>query len=142
MQKEIIDFFQTQFISVFALEMMDGSPHASTMHFAFSENPMMFLFETYKPYRKYEALAGREISRASLVIGFDENNRRTLQVDGEAHIIKSDSERILFNKIYFKKFPNKKEKADQDKFVSFIFIPKWWRYTDWDSPKGKTVLSS
>ncbi|MFA6520199.1 MAG: pyridoxamine 5'-phosphate oxidase family protein [Candidatus Paceibacterota bacterium] len=142
MQKEIIDFVHSQFLSVLAVEMMDGSPHVATMHYAFSDEPQMFLFETYRPHRKSEALFGRDVSRASMVIGFDENNRKTLQIDGEVKLLTSDTERLIFNKIYFKKFPNKKEKSKDPKFVFFSFIPKWWRFTDWDAPGGKKIVSS
>ncbi|HEY4512948.1 MAG TPA: hypothetical protein VJH06_00315 [Candidatus Paceibacterota bacterium] len=142
MPKEVLDFINSQFLSVLAVEMMDGSPSAATVHFALSEEPFMFLFETYSPYRKSEALLGRESSRASVVIGFNENDRKTLQMDGTVRVLATDTERILFNKIYFKKFPNKREKSQDPKFIFFCFEPKWWRYTDWDSLKGKVVLSS
>lgn len=142
MNKEIIDFIKSQWISVLAVEMMDGSPHAATIHFAFNEDTNTFLFETYRPYRKCEALFGRVASRASLVVGFNENDRKTLQIDGEVQILHSDTERMLFSKIYFKKFPNKKEKSSDPKFVFFSLTPKWWRYTDWDSPSGKIIISS
>ena len=142
MSEEVIDFINSQFLSVLSVEMMDGSPHAATVHFAMSEEPFMFLFETYRPYRKCEALFGREISRASVVIGFDESNRKTLQMDGEVKLLTTDTEMMLFNKVYFKKFPNKKEKSKDPKFVFFAFVPKWWRYTDWDHSSGKVILSS
>ena len=95
MPREVVDFINKQFLSVLAVEMLDGSPHAATVHFAFSEDPLLFMFETHRPYRKCEALFGRAVSRASLVIGFDENNRKTLQIDGEVKLIKSDTERWL-----------------------------------------------
>jgi len=54
--------------------------------------------------------------------------------------LQTDTEKLLFNKIYFKKFPNKKNNDPQ--FVFFSLTPKWWRYTDWDSPSGKIIISS
>ena len=140
MNKEAVDFINTQFLSVLAVEMMDGSPHAATLHFAYHEDTNTFLFQTYRPYRKCEALFGREKSRASLVIGFNENDRKTFQVDGEVKLMETDTEKILFNKTYFKKFPNKK--SDDPKFVFFSLSPKWWRYTDWEAPAGKKIISS
>ena len=142
MPEEVIDFIRSQFLSVLAVEMMDGSPHAATVHFAFHEESLLFLFETYRSHRKYEALFGREKSRASLVIGFNESDRKTLQVDGEVKLMTTDEGMLLYNKIYFKKFPKKKEKSGDTKFVSFCLVPTWWRFTDWDSPKGKIILSS
>ena len=142
MPEEVIDFINSQFLSVLSVEMMDGSPHGATVHFAFSNSPLLFLFETHRSYRKCEALFGRPASRASLVIGFNENNRKTLQMDGEVRLMEEDSERIMFNRIYFKKFPKKKEKYQDSSFVFFSFTPLWWRYTDWEHPGGKRILSS
>ena len=141
MKKEIIDFINSQWICVLALEMLDGSPHASTVHFAYDDATSSFLFETYSGYRKAEALCNKKIVRASIVIGFDEKDMRTLQIDGEARLIIKDEE-DLFDGIYFGKFPNKKEKSKDPKFLKFSFSTKWWRYTDWTNKSGKVIISS
>lgn len=141
MKKEIIDFINSQRICVLALEMMDGSPHASTVHFALDDKSETFFFETYRPYRKCEALFGRETSRASIVVGFDEKVMKTLQLDGEVKLVKEE-EREFFDKVYFEKFPNKLEKSRDPKFVFFSFKPKWWRFTDWTGPNGKVIITS
>jgi uncharacterized protein YhbP (UPF0306 family) len=81
------------------------------------------------------------VSRASLVIGFGESVMKTFQLDGEVRLLKDD-EREHFDTVYFQKFPERKEKSKDPKFVCFVFEPKWWRYTDWTKPTGKFVLSS
>lgn len=140
MQQQILDYLKTQRIGVLALEMLDGSPHAATVHFAHSENPVVFYFETNKKYRKAEALFGREVTRASLVIGSDENNMATLQMDGVAALIKPDEQKV-FEDIYLGKFPAKHAKIN-DEAVFFRFIPTWWRFTDWRGSTGKVILTS
>ena len=124
-----------------AVEMLDGSPHGATVHFACSENPLLFFFETLSDYRKSEPLLGREVSRATMVIGTDEINRKTLQMDGEVRVI-NDIEKDLYSEVYFGKFPNKLEKSKDPKFVRFLFVPKWWRFTDWADKEGKKILIS
>ena len=141
MQQEILDYIKSQPVGVLAVEMMDGSPHAATVHFANSENPLIFFFETDRHYRKAEALLGREVSRASFVIGTDESTMRTLQLDGEIRLLK-DEEKQLFNDTYLGKFPKKVKKSEEPSTVFFVFIPKWWRFTDWTGPKGKIIISS
>ena len=141
MSPEIINFIQSQRVCVIALEMLDGSPHAATVHFAFDQEANMFLFETCRDYRKAEPLFGREISRASLVIGFDESNMKTLQIDGEVKLVKAE-EQQHFDEVYYGKFPTKKEKNYGSPAVFFSFTPTWWRYTDWTKPEGKFILSS
>lgn len=141
MKQEILDFIKTERICVLAVEMLDGSPHSATVHFAHTENPLTFLFRTHRNYRKSEPLFGREISRASIVIGFDENNMKTFQVDGEVRLVRDD-ERASFNEVYLGKFLEKKQKDDDPTSVSFVFVPTWWRFTDWTKPEGKFILTS
>ncbi len=141
MQREIVDFINSQRICVLALEMQDGSPHGSTVHFAFDEKSSTFFFETYNIYRKGEVLLQKEKVRASIVIGFDEKVMKTLQIDGEARII-TDEEKELFENVYIGKFPEKKEKSADKKFVKFSFTPTWWRYTDFKSSSGKLIINS
>ena len=142
MTPEILNYIQSQRVGVLAVEMMDGSPHAATVHIANTENPLVFYFETNREYRKCEPLFGREITRASLVIGSNETDMKTLQMDGNVRLLKTDEEKKAFQEIYLEKFPNKKAKAANPNVVPFVFIPTWWRFTDWTRPKGKIILSS
>jgi uncharacterized protein YhbP (UPF0306 family) len=141
MNQEILDYIKSQRVGVLAVEMLDGSPHAATVHFAHTENPLQFFFETYRDYRKAEPLFERKITRASLVIGTDEITMKTLQLDGQVRLIETE-EKELYDEIYFGKFPAKKEKSKDPKFVFFTFIPSWWRFTDWTKPTGKLILTS
>lgn len=141
MSKEILDYIKTQRVGVLAIEMMNGSPHAATVHFAHTEDPFVFYFETYKEYRKAEALTGREKSRASFVIGSDESNMKTLQLDGIVELLKPE-EMEIYGKTYFAKFPNKLEKYREKEFLCFKLTPTWWRFTDWTNPQGKSIVLS
>ena len=141
MDQRILDFIETQRTGVLAVEMLDGSPHGATVHFAHIENPLIFYFETYREYHKCEALFGRAQTRASFVIGTTETDMKTLQLDGIAELIKPE-EKENYDKVYFGKFGEKLEKSKDPKFVFFKFTPNWWRYTDWKGPQGKLILTS
>lgn len=140
MKPEILDFVKTQRCGVLAIEMMDGSPHGATVHFANSDDPFVFYFETNTNYRKTEALNGREKSRATFVIGTGEDIMKTMQMDGVVKLLKEE-EIEEFNKVYLDKFPEKKEKMHDD-VILFKFTPTWWRYTDWTDKNGKKILTS
>jgi uncharacterized protein YhbP (UPF0306 family) len=144
MDKKITEFINSQRVGVLAVEMPDGSPHAATVHFAYDTNSGLFLFETYRTYRKAEPLFAKEAVRATFVIGTDEQTKKTLQIDGTAQLVTSNAEKELFKKIYFEKFPEKLKKAEEmgENFVSFSFKPTWWRFTDWTPPQGKVIMSS
>ncbi len=141
MNQEILNYLNTQTVCAFSVEMPDGSPHAATVHFAHSEEPFMFFFETDRNYRKSEALLGKEITRACLVVGVDEKNKKTFQADGEARLLKPDEEK-LFQEIYLGKFPAKEKKKADPNALFFVFIPKWWRFTDYTKPEGRVVFTS
>ncbi len=139
MNQEILNYAKVQRVCTLSLEMMDGSPHAATVHFAHQDNPFMFFFETDKTSRKSEALFGKEEVRASIVIGSNESDMKTFQMDGVARLIK-DTEGDLYEKIYHEKFPEKKAKSQGPNYVKFVFTPTWWRWTDWTKPEGKLIL--
>ena len=140
-QKEILDFITSQRVGVLAIEMPDGSPHAATVHFAHTADPLIFYFETNRDYKKSEALFGKDLSRASFVIGTDEGTMKTFQTDGSAQLVKA-ADMEQFKSIYLGKFSEKKDKSKDPKFVAFTFTPTWWRYTDFAGPSGKVVLAS
>ncbi len=141
--QNIIEYIQSQRVGVLAVEMLDGSPHAATVHFAYDPITEKFFFETYRDYRKAEPLFGNKFTRASFVIGQNEDNPRTLQLDGVVELIVEEEEKNNFEKIYFGKFPDKREKyASDSKFVIFSFSSNWWRFTDWTGPNGKEIILS
>ena len=140
MNQQILDYIKNQRIGVFAVEMLDGSPHAATLHFANSDSPLVFYFRTEKTYRKSESLIKNTETRGSFVVGVDEANMQTFQADGIARLVIS-SELEVFEKIYLSKFPEKK-KTDLDKSIVFSFTPTWWRYTNFNGPNGKLIISS
>jgi hypothetical protein len=141
MNKNILDYLKTQRLGVLAVEMLDGSPHGATVHFANSEDPFIFFFETNREYKKSEALFGRDESRATFVVGVDENNLITFQLDGIVRLVKEE-EMELYKDVYLEKFPNKAKKIGDPKVVHFIFTPTWWRYTDWTKKGESIVLTS
>ena len=140
-QQEILDFITSQRVGVLAIEMPDGSPHAATVHFAHTADPLIFYFETNRDYKKSEALFGKDLSRASFVIGTDEGTMKTFQTDGTAQLVKSD-DMEQFKLIYLGKFDEKKDKSMNPKFVAFTFTPTWWRYTNFSGTNGKVILTS
>ena len=62
---------------------------------------------------------------------------KTFQMDGNVRHLEKDTDLV---KIYLEKFPNKAAKYEHDVFLSMI--PKWWRFTDWSKPEGKTIYMS
>lgn len=135
------DFLATQRVGVLAVEMLDGSPHAATVHFAHQSAPLRFYYETYPEYRKAEPIQAKETVRASFVVGTAEAEMKTLQLDGIVQRVQP-ADQAAFDAIYFAKFPDKRAKADERPILFFTFEPTWWRFTDWQTPTGKLELAS
>lgn len=141
MNQEILDYIKTQRVGVLAVEKLDGAPHAATVHFAHIEEPLMFFFESHRTSIKMQSVLQKPSVRASFVIGSDERNMKTLQLDGEVKLLKPE-QKELFDAAYLGKFGEKKAKMADPKFVFYTFTPTWWRFTDWTKPEGKLILLS
>ncbi len=139
MPKEIIEYIASERVGVISVEMLNGSPHAATVHFAHNDEPLRFIFETERTYRKSEPLLKNAKTRAALVIGFEEGPKaKTLQLNGEVQVTKD----IKHRDTYLKKFSEKADKAENPDVLFFTFTPTWWRFTDWGRPEGKTIITS
>lgn len=141
MHQSTLDYLKTQRVGVLALQMPDGSPHAATLHYAHTQKPVKFFFETSKESFKGKAILNKKITEASFVVGSDESNMKTLQLDGFVQLLK-DSELKDFNSIYLGKFPEKKAKTSEPHIICFTFTPTWWRFTDWTTTNGKLIITS
>jgi hypothetical protein len=138
MNTEIIEFLQHEKIGVIALEMLDGSPHGATVKFAFSPDPLVFIFETNRNYKKCEALFGRPESRASLVVGTNLGDMKTLQLDGIAKLVTDQ----VIKEMYLSRFPENRKWTDDSDTVYFSFIPSTWKFSEYKFSGGKKVVTS
>jgi len=139
--QEVADYLKTQKVGVLAVLMPDGSPHAASLHFAHTDDPFVFLMQTGRGSRKCEALLQNSSTRASLVIGVDLGDMKTLQLDGIARTLQED-EADAFTHTYLTKFPSKEKALKDPNTLCILFTPSWWRFTDWTGPEGRKVWSS
>lgn len=140
MNNELYEYLDTQKIGVVGLSMPDGSLHAATIHFA-NNNDLWFFFATGEGTKKSEALLNNQVCQATFVVGTDASTMKTFQAHGEARLV-NETEQELFDKVYFGKFADRKSTVKDPKAVYFLFITKWWRYSDFKHPKGKLIISS
>ena len=132
----MLEFMGKERACVLAVQLLDGTPHTATVHFAHAADPLRLIFTTSPKYRKSEALLKGGPVPASVTVGVSEDDMRTFQLDGTVQI--TEDKDII--ETYFQKFPEKREHFTEDFF--FVFTPTWWRYTDWTKPEGKTVMTS
>jgi len=139
MNKEILDFVQSEPVCAIALILPDGSPHNATLHHAHALDPFCLIFETNDESRKFSAFSYGNSARASVVIGVNENDFRTLQLNGLATRIDKNDPKVA---VYTDKFPKKASRIADEHIQFFIFTPVWWRYSSWTPDKRKSIISS
>lgn len=141
MPQEILEYLKTQNVGVLAVEMPNGSPHAATLHYANTENPIQFYFGTDKTSRKVESLLVKPSTRASFVVGSNEGDMRTLQLDGVISLVPAHDNQN-FESVYFGKFPQKLANPQPAEQANLVFRPNWWRFTDWTKSADKMTTTS
>ncbi|MFY9457610.1 MAG: pyridoxamine 5'-phosphate oxidase family protein, partial [Candidatus Spechtbacterales bacterium] len=90
MQKSIFQFVQKHRVSVLAIEMPNGVPHAAALHYSEQQDPLKLFFSTTRSSEKLKAFDGKRTVKGSVVIGFSEEEWLTMQMDGEARIVEED----------------------------------------------------
>ncbi len=140
-EQKVLEFLESNRVGVLSVLLKDGSPHGATVHFSHQNNPAKFFFLTDRTYRKCEALLEGGLVRASFVIGFSEEEMKTLQLDGTVRIVSDGEELAALKKIHFQKIPTAKEHENDPDSVFLEFTPTWWRYTDYNT-KPETKISS
>lgn len=139
MPPEVLDYIKNQRVGVLAVEMMDGSPHAATVHFAYTEQPFVLYFKSENKTKKAQPLNSKQKVRASYVIGVSEAEMKTLQMDGFLERV-SPEEKPVYDTVFYGRF-SEKTKKDADPTAAYLkFTPTWWRFTDWTLPQGKTII--
>lgn len=131
--ESVISFLQSNRISVLTTLLPDGSPHGATLHYSHSTDPLELYFSTENTSRKCQNLMGGKFSKASVVIGFSEQEWKTLQMDGEIQAVLDKSELEKVHKVHYAKHPNSEQYKNDPATVFLKFTPKWWRYTDYNT---------
>lgn len=140
MDQKILEILNKERSSALSISLLDGSPHAACMAFAYKENPLEILFLTDKKSKKCEPLLKGLSAKASFVIGFSESDMVELQIDGEIKIEEDRGKIEEIRKIYFEKYPDHK-RYENEGSVYLVFTPIWWRYTDF-KPVPNLIITS
>lgn len=141
MDSQVIEFLAKNRVSVLTTLLLDGSPHSATLHYSHIDEPLKFFFSTEKTSRKCKGLLDGKKVKASMVVGFSEEEWITLQMDGVVKAIIDLNELRKIHKIHYAKHPNSEKYKDDSATIFLKFAPKWWRYTDYNT-NPITIISS
>ncbi|KKQ92357.1 MAG: hypothetical protein UU16_C0003G0015 [Candidatus Woesebacteria bacterium GW2011_GWA2_40_7] len=139
METKVLDFLDKQRVCCLTTLLEDGSPHASAMHFSHSNEPLEIYIQTENTSRKCQALLSGKDIKASIVIGFSEEEFKTLQMDGNIKIVNPENLNDI-HQIHYYKLPDAKKWKDDPATIFLVFKPTWWRYTEY-KPEFKVISS-
>jgi general stress protein 26 len=139
--EKILNFLDSNRVGVLSVLLKDGSPHGATVHFSHQINPTKFFFLTDRKYKKCDALLEGNPVRASLVIGFSEEEMKTLQLDGTIRKVSDTEELSNLKEVHFKKIPTAKQYENDHDSVFLEFVPTWWQYTDYNTSPETRIAS-
>lgn len=140
MDAQIIEFLDNHRIGCLTTLLGNGSPHSAAVHFANSEEPFAFYFSTEKTTKKVQGMISGKVVPASLVIGFSEEEWKTLQMNGNATIA-TGRDLAEAHKVYYTKYPSGEKHKDNPDTVFIKFTPNWYRFTDYKQKPPNIVTS-
>ncbi|MBI2103481.1 pyridoxamine 5'-phosphate oxidase family protein [Candidatus Woesebacteria bacterium] len=141
MNPKVLKFIKQNRVSVLTTLRKDGGPHSAALHYAFDEKPLKFYFSTENISRKVQALLKGKATKASMVIGFSEEEWLTLQMDGIVKAVLKPKELANVHKVYYKLHPSSLKYKDDPATIFLEFTPTWWRYSDYNFSPPKTISS-
>lgn len=140
MDKIVLDYIQNNRVCALAVQLEDGTPHTAALHYSHVPDPVVMYFSTENTSKKCEALITGKTVKGSVTIGFSEEEWITLQMDGDVSMILDPEELKAAKAIHYPKHPNSQKFENDPATVFLKFVPKWWRYTDYNT-KPMTVIS-
>ena len=131
----LYNFISKHKYAVLSTVTKENLPEAALVGIAVTTD-LKIIFDTVSTSRKYENL----ITNPSIafVIGWD--NEQTIQYEGIARIpTTKEFDKLL--EIYFKAFPDGKERKENWKDIAYFFVePKWIRYSDFNNQKIEELI--
>lgn len=124
-----------------AVLLPDGFPHGAVLHYSCKNNPLTLFFSTENTSKKSEGLLDGKGKKASVVVGFSEEEWITLQMDGEVRAILDPKELKEVKEIHYAKHPDSKQYENDPATLFLSFTPNWWRFTDYNTDPPTIVDS-
>lgn len=140
MDQRVLDFLAKHRVCSLTTLLADGSPHAAALHYSHRSEPLALYFSTENTSKKCQALLDGKPGKASVVVGFSEEEWVTLQMDGEVRVVES-SELPQVHELHYAKHPDSAKYKDDPATVFLVFTPSWWRSTDFNTTPP-TILQS
>ena len=139
--QKVLDFVDKHRICVLTTLLSDGSPHSAALHYSADLDLLQFYCITEKTTRKLQSLLREKQGKASMVIGFSEEEFVTLQMEGAVQILEEQVATKHAWDSFIEKYPQAVVRQTDSAFVILSFQPTWWRLSEF-RPKPPKFVSS
>lgn len=141
MDSKVSDLLDKHRVCSLTVMLPDGSPHAAALHYSHRNTPVTLFFSTENTSKKTQGLLKGEKQKASVVVGFSEEEWITLQMDGEVKAVLDDKELEEVKNVHYAKHPDSKQYENNPATIFLSFVPSWWRFSDYNTDPP-TILAS
>ncbi len=141
MEQKILEFLSTHRVCSLTTLLKDGTPHAAAVHYSHNVEPLELFFSTDKTSKKCQDLLTGNSTKASVVVGFSEEEWKTLQMDGKLRAVAGTDELQHIHPLHYLKHPEAAKYKNDPDTIFLKFTPTWWRYSDYTT-EPLTVIAS
>ncbi|KKU74417.1 MAG: hypothetical protein UX99_C0015G0022 [Candidatus Amesbacteria bacterium GW2011_GWB1_47_26] len=142
MDQRVLDLLAKERVSLLAVCLPDGTCHSAAMHFSHISDPPTIYIQTENTSKKMQGLKNGQPIAASVVVGFNEQEMKTLQMDGQIQLVTDVSKLPAIHQIHYAKHPHAEKYKNDPGTVFLAFTPTWYRYTDYKTDPATYVYSS
>jgi general stress protein 26 len=130
MDARALAFLKKHRISCLSVILADGSVHSATIHYSHLVEPLQFIFNTSRSTTKCSDMLTGKTSRASLVVGFSEEEFIEVQLRGTIHLVSDAIELESASQTHYTKYPDYSKYKNDPERVFLVFQPDWYRYSE------------
>jgi pyridoxine/pyridoxamine 5'-phosphate oxidase len=132
----LMDFIAKHRLGVLSTVSPGSAPESALVGIAVTDR-LELVFDTLETTRKSENL--RKNPKIAFVIGWDEKNERTLQIEGVADEPKG-AELARLKEVYFSVYPDGREREKWAGITYFRVRPTWARYSDFQAQPEPIIV--
>lgn len=126
-KQKILTFFQTYNFGVISTNSKNGlAPESAVVAFSYTEN-LEIIFGSFITTRKNVNIKNN--SKVSFVVGWDNTNKTTIQVEGDAIVLEGE-DRIKAQQEHCRRNIESQKYINDSRQQYFKIVPYWIRYSN------------
>src|SRR3989339_584081 len=103
MDQRVLDLLAKERVSLLAVCLPDGTCHSAAMPSSHISDPPTIYIQTENTSKKMQGLKNGQPIAASVVVGFNEQEMKTLQMDGQIQLVTDVSKLPAIHQIHYAK---------------------------------------